>query len=107
MGSGSNSIKAKLESVWRQTGHKPKELDNLVEMPESLALVWEDFRALNASRNSNGYSANPLSYSEILSYCVLTNTDLKPWEVEVIKYFDNALMNLYAEEAAKEQNKKK
>lgn len=103
MGSGTNSIKAKLESVWRQTGHRPKELDNLVEMPEALQYIWDDFRSLNASRSSNGYSANPLSYSEIMYYCLLTGTKLQPWEVELLKYFDTALMNLYAEEAAKQK----
>lgn len=107
LGSGASSEKARLESVWRQTGHKPKELDELLEIPESLRFVWEDFRALNSSRTSNGYSAEPLSYTEIANYCLTTQTELQPWEVQIIKYFDATLMNLYAEQAAKSNKSKK
>lgn len=75
-------------------------------MPDSLRYIWEDFRALNSSRTSTGYSAEPLSYTEILNYCITNQVELQPWEVEIIKYFDATLMNLYAEEAAKANKKK-
>lgn len=75
-------------------------------MPDSLRFIWEDFRALNSSRTSNGYSAEPLSYTEIANYCNITQVRLQPWEVEIIKYFDATLMNLYAEEAKANKSKK-
>ena len=75
-------------------------------MPDSLRYIWEDFRALNSSRTNTGYSAEPLSYTEILNYCIVNQVELQPWEVEIIKYFDATLMNLYAEEAAKANKKK-
>lgn len=74
-------------------------------MPEVFANIWRDFRSLDSSRDSNGYGANPIKFSEILAYCTLCKTELALWELEVLKIFDIALINLQVEQRQKEQKK--
>lgn len=93
-------------SVQRQTGRVPKELENMKEMPEIFLLLWKDFRALDSDRTSTGYSPNPIGYEKILAYYKLMKLDIQPWEVEVLKYFDNTLLNCYAEQAEKDRSTK-
>ena len=106
LGSGSNSIRAKLESVWRQTGRKPKELEELKEMPEAFAPLWEDFINLNNTRTSNGFGANAISYAEIQAYYKLNQIYVQPWEIQVLRYFDNIVLNVYAKQMEKERKAK-
>lgn len=107
LGSGSNSIKAKLESVWRQTGHKPKELEELKVMPEVFSALWEDFINLNNTRTSNGFGANAISYTELQAYYSLNQIPVQPWEIQVLRYFDNVVLNVYARQIEKEHKKNK
>lgn len=73
------------------------------EMPELFIPIWKDFRALDSDRSSNGYSPNPIGYEKILAYYTLLKQDVQPWEVEVLKYFDSTLLNLHAEQAARDR----
>lgn len=75
-------------------------------MPEVFSLIWRDFRSLDSARTSNGYGANPISYSEIQAYAALNSIEFQPWEIEVLKIFDVTLLNLQAEQQRKENNKK-
>jgi hypothetical protein len=96
-----------LESVWRQTGDKPAELENLVELPQSMYDVWRFFIELNNARGSNGFGVNPLSYVEIDAYFRLQQIVPEVWEVSTIKKLDNIALEAYAEQAKKEQAKAK
>jgi len=71
-------------------------------MPECFYEVWGWFLELNNSRQS-GMSANPLSFSDIYSYFSLYNIDVLPWEIKVIKAFDNAVLKIHADQQEKEQ----
>ena len=94
-----------MNSVWRQTGIKPKELEDIVELPESCISVWKWFIDLHNARGSNGFGINPISYTEIKSYFDLI--DMKPddWELTLIKSFDNEALIAYAKEAEEERKK--
>jgi len=96
-----------LESVWRQTGNKPVELDSLVELPASMYEVWKFFIELNNARSSNGFGVNPLSYVEIDAYFRLQQIVPETWEISAIKKLDNVALEAYAEQAKKEQSKAK
>ena len=96
-----------MNSVWKQTGVKPKELDELVELPEVFSYLWADFLRLNSNRTSNGFGINPISLLDIVLYYQLYKIDVQPWEVEVLQYFDNTVMNFYSKKAEAEQNKNK
>jgi hypothetical protein len=94
-----------LNSVWRQTGVKPKELEDVVELPESSFQVWKWFIDLHNSRTSNGFGVNPISYTEIKAYFDLIDIKPEEWEVTLIKLFDNEALSAYAKEAEAERKK--
>ena len=91
--------------MWRQTGVKPKELEELKELPESCIKVWKWFIDLNNSRSSNGFGVNPISYSDIKAYVDLIGIEIEEWELELIKRFDHEALNSYAKEAELERKK--
>lgn len=51
--------------------------------------------------------ANPISFADILAYCVLLEVSLSPEEVKVIKLLDNWLLDFSAKEQEKKLNKQK
>jgi hypothetical protein len=98
-------LRDQLNSVWRQTGVKPKELDELKELPESCSQVWRWFVDLNNSRSSNGYGVNPIAYSDIKAYMDLIAIEMHEWELHLLKRIDNEAMLSYAKEAELERKK--
>lgn len=104
---GSNSIRAQLESVARQTGKVPKELAELVQLPDSVRYVWKCFIEMHNRRTSNGFSANPICYTEIDSYFNLHQHRPDLWEIQAINKLDDIALDSYAAEAKKEENKNK
>lgn len=98
-------MRQQLENVWRQTGVKPKELEEIVELPESCYQVWRWFIDLHNTRGSNGFGVNPINYTEIKSYFDLTNIVPEDWELNLIKRFDHEALTAYAKEAEREQKK--
>lgn len=96
------TLRQQLESVWRQIGKKPKELENLITLPESCYFVWKCFSDLHNARSSNGYSLNPINYTEIKSYFYLIDIVPEEWEVSLIRRFDNEfLIAHFKEESSK------
>ena len=60
---------------------------------------------LNSARGSNGFGVNTLSYTEIKAYYDLNCITAQPWEIEVLRYFDNTVMQVYADRAKAESKK--
>ena len=100
-----STVRQQLESVWRQTGKKPKELEEVVSLPESCYKVWKIFIELNNKRSSNGFGVNPISYQEMHAYCQLHGTELELWEITVINKFDSVVLDLYSKKQEAEQRK--
>ena len=92
-------------SVWRQTGIKPKELDDLPELPASCFNIWKIFVDLHNARPSGGMGVSPVLYSEIKAYCDLHNEGLEEWELYLIRAFDKVVLDIYSEESEKQQKK--
>ena len=63
------------------------------------ARIWQWFCELNSGRQSNGMGANMLAWTEIKSWCELTDNWPTPFEINVIKQLDS--------EFVKSCNKKK
>lgn len=63
--------------------------------------------ALDSTRTSNGYGygANPLSYTDILSYFTLMDEKPEPHEVRLITRIDREILSVYAEQVDKELKK--
>ena len=101
------TLREQLLSVERQTKKPVKELQDLVELPESMNQIWGHFIALDSASGSNGYSALPLSYSEILSYFTLLKEPVEVWEVQLIRRLDQTLLYVYAKQAEAELKSKK
>ncbi len=76
-----------LESVERQTGVRPSDLDG-PDMPPDGAHVWVWFLALCEGRSSSGFGPNPISYLDILAWSLLTGTIVRPSEVAAIMALD-------------------
>ena len=98
-------MRDQLQSVWRQTCIKPKELEDLIELPEGCFQVWKWFIDLHNARGSNGFGINPISYTEIYSYFGLMTIVPEEWEINLIKRFDNEALTAYAKEAKEAETK--
>lgn len=95
-------------SVWRQTGQKPKELDELIELPKSLAPIWRMFNILNDQRTTDFGKPNPIPVSEILACASAYGIELETWEFELILAFDKLkLSQVYSEMEAEQAKGKK
>ena len=47
---------------------------------------------LHAARGSNGFGANPISYSELEAYSRLMRRGLGPWEVKMLRRIDSIFL---------------
>ena len=94
-----------MQAVQKQ-GITPKELENLVEMPDSLLHCWHWFLDLNSTRNT-GFGVSPITFIEIEAYFKLYQMEVEPWEVEIIKVFDRIAMEVLAEQQAKDEKRNK
>ena len=103
---GSNSRRAQLENAWRQLGVKPKELDELIELPESMHMVWNYFIDLNNTRTSNGFGLNPISFTEIKSYFDLYCITPMSYEIAAIKALDRVALDCFNKEQEKSSKSK-
>jgi len=84
----------------------PKELENLVKLPDSLSHVWYWFLDLHNTRSS-GFGASPITYCEIQAYFSLLELQVEPWEVDLIKRFDRIALEVTAEQQEKTEKKNK
>lgn len=107
LGNGPDSLRARLESVKKQLGFVPPELENLLELPEEMIFIWKYFMDLNSKRQNTGYGFLPLTYSEIKAYYDLFDLPYDSFEVQIICLLDSVAMQYYNEEAEKKQQELK
>lgn len=88
------------------TGVRPKELDDLLEIPDEFAECWQWFLRLNNRRSSNGFGVNPISYAEIMAFFQLMEYQPKFWEIELIEIFDGVAMESYDKQIKKNNEAK-
>lgn len=65
----------------------PRDQWGLPDLPEAMYYLWDWFIKLHNQRQS-GMGENPISWTEIDSFCRLMRVRLDPWEVEVILQLD-------------------
>lgn len=87
-----------------QTGVTPKELEDCVDLPSVFNDVWHWFLMLNSSRTSS-MSVNPIAFSEMQAFFDLMQINPLPWEIEILKIFDNVAMKHYSKELDKKSKK--
>ena len=93
-------------SVWNQTGVKPKELEELLELQREQYEIWGWFMELNESRSSSGFGLNPITYSDIDAYFRLQKIVPEKWEIDTIKRLDREVLSIYAKKAKADSKKK-
>lgn len=71
----------------------PAELEEEPELPPLAAHLWHWWLELNGSTGGNGFSQNPISYTEIKNWSELTGNQPEPWEVAAIRAIDRAYLN--------------
>lgn len=82
-----------LEQVYKSTGKKPKELEEMGTVPTQLNHVFYCFLQISKSRQIGPSGPQPLMYSEIESYINLFNPILTQRDIEAIKACDIAFIN--------------
>lgn len=97
--------KQQLESVWRQTGVKPAELEDELECPESCWHIWKIFIDLHNTRPNNGFGSSAISNQEVLAYCILHKVELDDWELILLRRFDDVVLELQAKQREAEERK--
>jgi len=86
-------LRSHLESIYRQTGHKPEKLIN-TDCPESMQYLWEYFLELHNTRGG-GMGISSISYTEMQAWCSLLSIHITPTEVEIIKMIDACFLEHY------------
>ncbi len=99
-------MRQNLESAERQLKRKPKEFEDLVELPEAFHEYWQWFLRLSNHRPS-GMGVSAIPYSEYVAFFHLIGVVPEPWEVEVLEVFDSIALKHYALQQEKEQAKAK
>jgi hypothetical protein len=89
--------------VAQQTGEIPQELLKAQETPcpDALAHVWLMFLDLHAARSSNGFGANPISFSELRAWSDMNELAVTPYEIGALRQLDGAWMAAQAKQAKK------
>lgn len=62
------------------------------EVPPAGQRVWGIFLDLNATRGSNGFGPLPIAYSEIEAWSRLRREPVRPFEIDIIRALDEAML---------------
>lgn len=58
------------------------------ECPEGFEWYLPAFFEVTRSRGSNGYSPDPLSWTELLAWMTVNRLELSPWETDLLMALD-------------------
>ena len=97
-----NTLKDALLNVQRQIGRVPKELENLVEMPDCMKDYWQWFLKLS-NRRPSGMGVSAISYYEMMAFFTLIGVNPDPYEIEIIEAFDRVALKHYQEQEEKRE----
>lgn len=98
------TVQEQLETVWKQTGRKPEELEDLIELPEIFADCWRWFLKLNQTRPA-GFGFSKITYTEMKAYFDLLSIQPEEWEIFIIEVFDDQAARIFEkEQASKNKN---
>ena len=72
-------------------GKKIPESEREPNPPTFSQYLLRVYNHLHSARASS-FGTEPISYTEIRSYCLLMNIELSPWEVEKLREMDDILL---------------
>jgi hypothetical protein len=88
-----------LAVVTKQTGKKIT-TQAAPDLPTHGYHLWAIFLELHSARGGNGYSPNPIGFSELVAWQQLREWPLDSWEVEAIRQIDAAYLAAWAKAKA-------
>lgn len=104
--SDGKTLRENLLNVQRQLKRVPKELEDLVELPECMKEYWHWFLRLS-NRRPSGMGVSTIPYSEMLAFFELIGIVPEPYEIDVIEAFDRVAMNHFNKQQEKNKAKQK
>jgi hypothetical protein len=75
------------------------------ECPSNCLTAWKVFLELHNARGMGGFGYNPITFTEIASYCHLFEFKLNTWEIVLIRKFDSVVMELFAKRQESDNQK--
>ena len=96
------TLRENLLNVQRQLKRTPKELEDLVELPECMQEYWVWFIKLS-NRRPSGMGISAIPYSEMLAFFELMGIVPEPYEIEVIEMFDSVAIKHYQRQQEKDR----
>jgi hypothetical protein len=89
-----------LESVERQTGKRPAQLDG-PDLPDQGAHLWGWFADLSRGRQMGGMGPSRLTYADMQAWIALMGVAVEPWEIRALLRIDSAWLVCQAENKPK------
>lgn len=102
-GADGAGLRDHIEQLCKQTGKTRKELglsgddDDDDDIPQAGRHLWDWFWELHQGRGSNGFSPNPISWTELDAWARRFGLDLNPFELCALKSMDRAYLAACAE----------
>jgi len=94
---GGATVSDHWEQLKRQ-GVQPPESEELPDLPDLGAHVWDWFCELHAGRSCGMTGADPITWEAIDAWARRTDRDPMPWEVTAIKQIDAAWIGVQMEQ---------
>lgn len=104
VGDSGSTQREHLEAVERQTGIVPAELQNLIELPDSLREVWSWYKRLS-NRRQSGMGINPIAFTEIKAFFDMQLISPNAEELQILEYFDNLSVSHFNKKQAEASKK--
>lgn len=74
------------------SGKTSSERNTDIEFPEILYELWRQFRDMHNARGMGMGGPESITYLEIHAYSQLKNIRFEDWQLEAIRYLDNAFL---------------
>lgn len=84
----------------------PKELKDLVELPDCFKQCWYWFLELNSTRSA-GFGISSITYTEMYHYFKVLQIEVQPWEIEIVKMFDAVALDTMQKQQEQENRANK
>lgn len=81
-----------LAAASRATGKMHSRLQAIVELPDSLDVLWDDFMDLHTSRSSTMAGPARISFTDIDAWQRVNSVALRPWQIDAIRKADREYM---------------
>lgn len=95
-------LREHLEAIQRQTHRPHPDLENLVELPDSMKECWGWFLRLNSKRQS-GMGISAISYQEMQAFFNLLGINPELDEIEILEMFDRIAVETISAQQEKEK----